>query len=343
MLVRCVRLNDAVRTLLQKSVSSVRLAERLVACLGRNARLARRVRAAKQARAGSLDRYTDRPNVSIILLSFNHRANVTSIIERLRRTQVEELIVCEDGSVDGTRAEWIKHLTRPNDFMICSNDIHEIRAHNRAISMAAGEIVCLLQDDDIPPEDGGWVQLALRLFAEYPRLAILGGHHGYALDLRPELQKPKARWVYGYKDSIWKHVRDIPFVDTKSGIPFMFVEGVSVGPVFHRRNVFWELGGFDLSYAKPGEPGTLAEHSICLKAWLRGWQVGLFGPPRFEKYVGGRGTKLFSSEERRRNEAENLVRIREAYGDQIGVVESAVEALNLSLGSAQEPAEVRVP
>src|SRR5437867_3709517 len=156
-----------VSTLLQKSISSVRLAKRMVESFGPKGRLARRVRVAKQARADSRHKYTDRPNVSVILLSFNHRPNVRRIIERLRRTRAEELIVCEDGSVDGTREEWIKHLTRPNDFMICSNDIHEIRAHNRAISMAAGDIFCILQDDDIPPEDGDWFQLALKLFAEH--------------------------------------------------------------------------------------------------------------------------------------------------------------------------------
>ena len=315
--------------LMTRSLNAIK---RRAASLGPQARLAKQVRKRKETRARSGNKYTDLPRVSLVLLSFNHRDNVARIVERLRRTQAEELIVCEDGSIDGAREEWLKHLTRPNDFVICSNDIHEIRVHNRAVALAAGEIICFLQDDDIPPEDGEWVQRALRLFARYPRLAILGGHHGYALDLSRGLEKPKVRWVYGYRDSgDWKHVKDIPFVDPESGISFMFVEGVSVGPVFHRRSAFNELGGFDLSYAKPGEPGTLAEHSICLKAWLAGWEVGLFEPPQFEKYVGGQGTKLFSSDERRRNEAENLVRIRNAFAGRTGEVEKMVDGLNSSL------------
>lgn len=312
--------------------ASARAGRSLLKSSSAEARLARRVKRSKEIRAATKSTYTDNPNVSLVLLSFNHRQNVVKIVERLRGTVAQELIVCEDGSVDGAREEWLRLLDRPNEFVICSNDLHEIRVHNRAISMASAEIVCILQDDDIPPLDGEWVNEALKLFAEYPKLAILGGHHGYALDLDPKLTKPKARWVYGYKDDRdWRHVQEIPTVDPVTKTPFMFVEGASVGPVFHRRQAFLELGGFDLSYGKPGEPGTMAEHSICLKAWTQGWQVAIYGPPKFEKYVGGQGTKLFSSDSRRKNEADNTVRIRETYAGQINRIEELIEMENLKL------------
>jgi glycosyltransferase involved in cell wall biosynthesis len=272
--------------------------------------------------------------VSLIVLSFNHRANVERIVERLRRTSAEEIIVCEDGSIDGARERWLAQLSRPNDFVLCSNDIHEIRAYNRAIQFARGELVCVLQDDDIPPEDGTWVERAAALMDRHPRVAILGGHHGYALDIDSDVAKPRARWVYGFRDDPrWRHVEEIPTVDPDSGIPFMFAEGVSVGPVFHRREVFLALGGFDLDYALPGEPGTLAEHAICLEAWCRGWQVGLFEPPAFAKYVGGQGTMMYSAAERRQNERDNLQRIRKTYGAHVARIGAQVDALNATLGA----------
>jgi hypothetical protein len=309
-----------------------RSARKLLNSTNSQSRLARQVKRAKEMRAASGFSYTDTPNVSLILLSFNHRQNVAQIVGRLRATTAQELIICEDGSVDGAREEWLRLLDRPNEFVICSNDLHEIRVHNRAISMATADIVCILQDDDIPPVNGDWITNALKLFETYPKLAILGGHHGYALDLDPAFAKPKARWVFGYRDNHdWKHVQEIPTADPETKIPFMFVEGASVGPVFHRRHAFHELGGFDLNYGQPGEPGTLAEHAICLKAWLNGWQVGIFDPPQFEKYVGGQGTKLFSGDSRRKNEADNLVRIRETYGRRIELVDELVSQQNRQL------------
>jgi hypothetical protein len=130
------------------------------------ARLAKRVKNAKESRLRKFGTHIDRPKLSMIVLSFNHKANVPAILDRLRLTIGDEVIICEDGSIDGSERVWLKHLNRPNDFLIRSNDIHESRAYNRAIYLARGEFVCVLQDDDIPPPDRLWVQHALFLFKQ---------------------------------------------------------------------------------------------------------------------------------------------------------------------------------
>src|SRR4029434_531237 len=86
-----------------------------------------KVRRSKDARASQDCSYCESPQVSLILQSFNHRDNIRVSAERLRRLPYHELIVCEDGSVDGSLESWLRVLDRPNDFLIRSNDLHEIR------------------------------------------------------------------------------------------------------------------------------------------------------------------------------------------------------------------------
>lgn len=296
------------------------------------ARLVKKVVAAKEARlSGSLS-YTDHPRLSLILLSFNHRSNVEQILSRLRGSTAAELIVVDDGSLDGSERVWLKHLTRPNEFLIRSNDIHEIRAYNRAVSLARGELVCILQDDDIPPADVSWVDSAISLFDQYPKLAILGGHQGYEVNYSSPTRKFRARNIYGFREGEqWKHVLQIPFKTPNKSMPFMFVEGVSIGPIFYRREVFERLGGFDLRFSKPGEPGILADHEICLKAWLNGWQVALYGPVPFTKYVGGQGTVMFGSLARKNNMSANVEQLKEMYADRVDCINKTVGDLNSQL------------
>ena len=298
------------------------------------ARLRAKVARAKQARAESGLRYDEAPTLSFVVLSFNHRRNIPAILDRLRLVSGAEIIVCEDGSVDGSTDEWLDRLDRPNEFLVHSNDIHEIRAYNRAIGLARGEFVCVLQDDDIPPADDGWVRHALSLMRHDERMAILGANQGWVLDLAGSLDKIRARAVYGYAEGpTWTYVKPIPTHAQAVDVPFMYVEGVSVGPIFYRRHTFLALGEFDTAFSAPGEPGILFDHDICLRAWLAGWRVGVYGPAPFEKYVGGQGTLLFASGIRKRNAVVNFRRIHERYAG----VQSAVDAETARLNGALLP------
>ena len=66
---------------------------------------------------------------------------------------MSQLVVVEDGSTDGSGEAWRRAL-RPADVMLESNNGHEIRAYNAGARAAAAEVVCFLQDDDIPRAPG---------------------------------------------------------------------------------------------------------------------------------------------------------------------------------------------
>jgi hypothetical protein len=111
--------------------------------------LVERVKAAKALRQSSPLRYRNRSRVAFVVHSFNRVANINQLVSGLRRIDGHELIVCDDGSLDDSREKWMSHLVQPNDFLIFSNDLHEIRILDRAIRFASADIICLVQDDDV--------------------------------------------------------------------------------------------------------------------------------------------------------------------------------------------------
>src|SRR5829696_6685100 len=187
-----------------------------------------RVKAEKRRRRSSPNEYQDRPRLAFIVHSFNRIANIEQLVGGLRGLGEHELIVCEDGSLDGSHEKWMSYLDRPNDFLIHANDLHEIRILDRAIRFARSDVVCLVQDDDRVPSDTAWLDRALAAFADHPRLAILGGFMGFG-SFDPDPAKAQRIW---------------------GGTDLRFVQHVNIGPYFIRREAYEDLGGWDLSFSR---------------------------------------------------------------------------------------------
>ncbi len=223
----------------------------------------------------------------------------------------QELIVCDDGSLDGSYQKWRSHLNRPNDFLIHSNDLHEVRILDRAIRFAAAEIVCLVQDDDFIPDNTGWLTDALKRFNTYPNLAIIGGFMAFR-SFHPDPSKAKPIW---------------------GPAPFQFVHHVNIGPYFIRKEHYEALGGWNYSFSRAGEPGICFDNELCLRAWINGYQVGYSfvpfkGPPG--RYSLNGGTVLFSGAIRRRNQLRNQNKIFEMYAKHTRRIDQLVREANPS-------------
>jgi glycosyltransferase involved in cell wall biosynthesis len=229
-------------------------------------------------RIKSLKPYNEKPKTCAILLSFNHSYNVDQLHKSIVASNFDEVIVCEDGSIDGSYEKWGNLLDHKNHYLIRSLDIHELRAYEKAIKMSDSDIFCLLQDDDFIPEDSEWLNEAVLLFNKYPDLAILGGARGRDLSFHK---------TYGVNST------PIPFIDPDTGKDFMFVQNLNIGPYFMRKDVFHKLKGWDKRCSNAGEPGILFESEICYRAWLAGYQVALCNMP-FKMDDDDRGTMIFN-------------------------------------------------
>ena len=240
-------------------------------------------------------------------------SNLDQLVDGLRGLGDDhELIVCEDGSLDGSHEKWMAQLTRPNDFLIHSNDLHEIRILDRAIRFARSDIVCLVQDDDVIPRSTDWLDFALERFADHPRLAILGGFMGFE-SFDPDPAKAKRIW---------------------GGDKFRFVHHVNIGPYFLRRENYEALGGWDHSFSDVGEPGIGFDNELSLRAWMNDYQVGYsFVPFKGPSghYPADGGTVLFSNDVRYRNSVRNSAAILERYGRHAGRIDTLVAEANSML------------
>jgi glycosyltransferase involved in cell wall biosynthesis len=274
-----------------------------------------RVKADKRQRNASASKYQDQPRLGFIVQSFNRLSNIERLIKGLRGLGDHELIVCEDGSLDGSHEKWMSYLSRRNDFLIHSNDLHEIRILDRAIRFARSEVVCLVQDDDLIPPGTDWLHYVLDQFASNPRLAIVGGFMGFDC-FDPDPAKVKRIW---------------------GGQQFRFVQHVNIGPYFIRRRSYEALGGWEYSFSQVGEPGIGYDNELCLRAWVNDYQVGYSFVP-FKgpagHYPADGGTVLFSNEVRVSNSVRNSGTIFERYGPHTAQIERLVAAANASLDSS---------
>ena len=246
--------------------------------------------------------YIEHPRVTAILQLFNKRQNIEAIVGALLSSPIDEIIVVDDGSSDGALDVLARMLTGKNHFVIRSNDIFEIRTYSRALDFARGEFVALLQDDDIPPTDGSWIEEALAHFARYPKLAVLGGRDGLSLKVA---NGNGSGPVMAY--DLVNHRNGQPV-----RLPFTFVDTVNRAPVILRRAAILELGGIDNAFA----PYQCDDVDICLRAWKAGLQVGLY-PTDFVRDVGMGGMRIFNADKLPEQARKNWKIIYDRYGNDV--------------------------
>jgi glycosyltransferase involved in cell wall biosynthesis len=246
--------------------------------------------------------YNERPRVTAVLQLFNKRQNIEAIVGALLSSPIEEIIVVDDGSGDGALEVLARMLTGKNHFVIRSNDIFEIRTYSRALDFARGEFVALLQDDDIPPADGSWVEDALALFDRYPKLAVLGGRDGLSLKVASGNGSGPAM-AY----DLVNHRKGQPV-----SLPFTFVDSVNRAPIVLRRAAIQQLGGIDNTFA----PYQCDDVDLCLRAWKAGLQVGLYSTD-FVRDVGMGGMRIFNADKLPEQARKNWKIIYDRYGNDV--------------------------
>ena len=114
--------------------------------------------------------------IAAVVLSHNHESTVTRIAHALDG-EVDAIVVVEDGSTDNSYEAWREALrSHANARIIQTPDVHEIRAYNRGAQTANADVLCFLQDDDVP-NDRGWGRRVVSLMDSFrkQRLAVLSG------------------------------------------------------------------------------------------------------------------------------------------------------------------------
>eukprot|EP00897_Mesotaenium_endlicherianum_P000751 jgi/Mesen1/10677/ME000009S10468 len=181
-----------------------------------------------------------------------------------------EMIVNVDDARDWRPWAELWNKTREGAFLtpVFSHNLHEARGLNRGAAVARGDIIVLIQGNEVPPPDCSWVGNLAKMFDSWPRLGMVGLKGGkftsanlphYQSELAPERRSDDAKWM--------RHV------DPVSGVNMRFVGLVDLGPIAFRRAAFAEIGGLDEGLSKPGEPAVWTDWHVALRMWLAGYQV----------------------------------------------------------------------
>ena len=224
--------------------------------------------------------YRNEPTVTFIIQSHNKSLQVCHILPKLRQYQDAEIIVIDDGSSIEHTQRLVSHLTGANEFLLRANDLFEIVTYDKTIRLANGKYIALMQDDD-DFENTKWVERAVTLFKQHPKMVILGGKDG--LDIAFE------------DDRLWAHGGP-----KQSEGDFCFVTSVNRAPMWINKSLYEQyLHHIDFRFA----PFQFDDYELCARAWLSGLQVGWYDAG-FKSLTAG-GMRLwnnaFTNEQAERN------------------------------------------
>lgn len=210
--------------------------------------------------------YNDTPLVSIVVQSHNKSIEVCHILPKLRQYKKGlEIIVIDDGSSLDHTQRLAKALTGANELLLRANDLYENRTYDKAIRLASGRYIALLQDDD-DFDNISWIERAVEWFEKYPKMVILGGK--WAIEL-----------VFDDATGQVRHVS----TDTGSD-KFRFTTAVNRAPMWINKALYDEhLHHIDFSLA----PFQYDDDELCLRAWLCGLQVGWYDAGFHSLSAGG--------------------------------------------------------
>lgn len=192
-----------------------------------------------------LNSIADVPLVSIVTPAYNHEKFIGDCIESVLRQQYThwEQIIIDDGSTDGT-AEVVRRFSDPRiRYVHQANQGIEALAHtyNRALGMARGSLIAILEGDDAWP--AGKLSQQVPYFAD-PAVVLAFGEER-DIDVNGRLASGRS----GTSRRRMKLPRSILFNDPirSATVRLLSIDGLSFIPpstVVLRRSALEEIGGF---------------------------------------------------------------------------------------------------
>ena len=276
------------------------------------------------------------PTVSFVIQSHNKSDAVLHNIKKLRRYPNAEIIVIDDGSQPEHVVKLAQEMTNGNEFILRANDLYEVVTYDRALYLARGTYVALLQDDDELPADR-WIHEAVQHFAQHPDLVILGGRNAVnmlPLETTPDGQRGDYEAVGDLvqRKNCFKGDLAGTGAEAAKNAPFRFVQTVNRAPMWIHRPLFMQhLRHIDQSYA----PFQWDDAEICLRAYAVGLKVGWYPAGFGHGGTGEGGMRIWNNALHHRQDETNARQLYQVYGHQLARIQATVEEANRALATAR--------
>ena len=218
--------------------------------------------------------YEYRPKISIMMQYFKRPQAIAPFIEAMQvcnDTIPLELVVNVDHPQDHEAWAKASYSSKGLVIPVFSNNIHEVRSYNRLASLAKGEVLVMMADDDKPPTDCSWMSRLVAIFDKWPGTGVVGiRNYNTCHDHSFLFQRQQEKYIESDAGN-----RGLWFKDPKlpGDIPLMFVEKVDMAPLAVRRSAYLHIGGMDETMTEPGECGILTDWDLSLRMWVAGWHV----------------------------------------------------------------------
>jgi GT2 family glycosyltransferase len=209
-----------------------------------------------------------RATVSAVIITRNRRAALEIVLDRLASLPVDEIVVVDNGSDDGTHE--LLDARRGSIVLVDGGGNSGVAGRNRGAEHSSGAFLLHLDDDAYPLP--GAIEAMLDAFARDPRLGVAGG---FVRDIDTDGTVVAATglgsfdwWLRGGQEG-----------DPPEGLPAIFFPE---GACMFRREAFIDAGGFF-------EPYFLycSEIDLATRLLQRGWDVRYCTAAAFDHMKAG--------------------------------------------------------
>ena len=266
----------------------------------------------------TMRRASEEFDLSIIIEYYNandgrhHETSIPMLVKKYRHCSdvaglKMELIVNVDSRKfqTGDAKVWVDNAG-PDDYIMLSPDIHELRAYNRMADLARGKVIFITQDDEAPPNNGNtceWLGPVVRLLgntdalsrlpAPWPSVRVIGLHASMAWikygfmrmgvdggDEGPS--RPREGTPGQGRCRTTLPCENAPSVHCPGGL-LLAVEAVrcaDLGPILINREAFVAMGGFNETIASRDEFGSVeVDCGFQARMWEAGYATITAMPP----------------------------------------------------------------
>jgi GT2 family glycosyltransferase len=223
-------------------------------------------------------------DVAVVILNLNGRPYLDDCLSSLQHSTVPvEVVVADNGSTDDSVAYLREHYPRVRVVELGKN-WGFAEGYNRALAAVDAPWAALLNNDAALAPD--WAERLLAVAAREPRAAILGGKLLFTgRGDEKVIQSAGAKFTdSGAAFEIGMGLADRGQYDRPA-----LVASIPGAALLVKREVFFELGGFDPAYF-----AYLEDVDLCWRAWLAGYEVhyepGAVAYHRYGQSGGGRAS-----------------------------------------------------
>ena len=279
-------------------------------------------------------KFSQYKNITLIFQTFNKSHVLVKVLEPFVNKGFKNIILFVDGCCDKTYERAKSLLTGSNHTIISVNNLHEVNNYNLALRICDTDYACLLQDDDIYPSDFSWLDVGLKILLKNQEIVVLGFNGGSDFVSISEpindvsnLEFWQRDGMYGLGEVYKCKLAQTPFkIDN---FEFGYCQTVNRAPQLLRVNYIKEIGGIDQAF----RPYQNDDQDYCLKAWNKGYKVGLVKGANIRRNYGIGGMRLVNNVtpiSRPKHFRKNLKILYERYSEEInsGSIQCQIDTLN---------------